>query len=87
MITNKNYKDSVFRMLFNNKKAALSLYNNLFQANCQDENLVELVTLEDVLFMPRKNDLAFTINGRFLILLEHQSTINENMPLRFAFSI
>ena len=28
--TNKKYKDTVFRMIFNNKKEALGLYNNLF---------------------------------------------------------
>ena len=80
--TNKKYKDTVFRMIFNNKKEALGLYNNLFDTNYTDESLVNIVTLEDVLFIPRKNDVAFTMNGRFVVLVEHQSTINENMPLR-----
>ena len=82
-ITNKKYKDTVFRLLFNNNKEALGLYNNLYNGHYKDEALIDIVTLEDVLFTPRKNDIAFTMNGRFLILLEHQSTINENMPLRF----
>ncbi|MDE5894058.1 MAG: hypothetical protein K2H45_14160, partial [Acetatifactor sp.] len=29
-----------------------------------------------------KNDLAFTVKNRVLVISEHQSTINENMPLR-----
>ena len=86
-ITNKKYKDTVFRLLFNNKKEALGLYNNLYDADYTDESLIEIVTLEDVLFTPRKNDIAFTMNGRFMVLLEHQSTINENMPLRFLIYI
>ena len=86
-ITNKKYKDTVFRLLFNNKKEALVLYNNLYDANYTDESLIEIVTLEDVLFTPRKNDIAFTMDGRFMVLLEHQSTINENMPLRFLIYI
>ena len=86
-ITNKKYKDTVFRLLFNNKKETLGLYNNLYDANYTDESLIEIVTLEDVLFTPRKNDIAFTMNGRFVVLLEHQSTINENMPLRFLIYI
>lgn len=86
-ITNKKYKDTVFRILFNNKKEALGLYNNLFNASYADESLVDIVTLENVLFTPRKNDIAFTIDGRFVVLLEHQSTINENMPLRFLIYI
>ena len=86
-ISNRKYKDTVFRMLFNNKKEALGLYNNLFNTDYENESLIDIVTLEDVLFTPRKNDIAFTIDGRFVILLEHQSTINENMPLRFLIYI
>ena len=80
-------KIQVFRMLFNNKKEALGLYNNLFDTDYTDESLIDIVTLEDVLFIPRKNDVAFTMNGRFVVLVEHQSTINENMPLRFLIYI
>jgi hypothetical protein len=65
--TNKKYKDTVFRMLFNNKKEALGLYNNLFDTEYTDESLIDIVTLEDVLFIPRKNDVAFTMNGRFVV--------------------
>ena len=85
--TNRKYKDTVFRMLFNNKKEALGLYNNLFDTEYTDESLIDIITLEDVLFIPRKNDVAFTMNGRFMVLVEHQSTINENMPLRFLIYI
>lgn len=85
--TNRKYKDTVFRMLFNNKKEALGLYNNLFDTEYTDESLIDIITLEDVLFIPRKNDVAFTMNGRFVVLVEHQSTINENMPLRFLIYI
>ena len=74
-------------MIFNNKKEALGLYNNLFDTAYTDESLVNIVTLEDVLFIPRKNDIAFTMNGKFVVLVEHQSTINENMPLRFLIYI
>ena len=65
--TNKKYKDTVFRMLFNNKKEVLGLYNNLFDTEYTDESLIDIVTLEDVLFIPRKNDVAFTMNGRFVV--------------------
>ncbi len=32
--------------------------------------------------MNLKNDICFTIDNQFIILIEHQSTINNNMPLR-----
>lgn len=34
------------------------------------------------MFVARKNDMAFTVKNRVLIISEHQSTLNENMPLR-----
>jgi hypothetical protein len=32
--------------------------------------------------MDRINDLAFVVDGKVVVLVEHQSTINMNMPLR-----
>lgn len=76
------YKDSVFTKLFNNKATAIQLYNALFGKNLPSDTPVEIVTLDDVLFTKRKNDVAFIVDGHFLIFVEHQSTVNENMPLR-----
>lgn len=41
-------------------------------------------TLEGVIYLARKNDLAFTVKKKVLVIGEHQSTINRNMPLRSA---
>ena len=30
----------------------------------------------------QKNDVSFTVNDRFIVFAEHQSTINPNMPAR-----
>ncbi len=78
----QKYKDSLFTKLFNNKAAAIQLYNALYHKSLSEDTPVEIVTLDDVLFTKRKNDVAFLIDGHFLIFTEHQSTINENMPLR-----
>ena len=58
------------------------MYNALYQKNLPEDTPVEIVTLDDVLFTKRKNDVAFLVDGHFLIFTEHQSTLNENMPLR-----
>jgi len=79
---NRKYKDSVFRSLFNNKARLLELYNAINGTNYQDESIIEINTLEDVLFSDMKNDISFTINKKTVVLIEHQSTINENMPLK-----
>ena len=78
----QKYKDTVFTKLFNNKAAAIQLYNALYQKSLPEDTPVEIVTLDDVLFTKRKNDVAFLVDGHFLIFTEHQSTLNENMPLR-----
>lgn len=43
---------------------------------------VKASALEGVLFVARKNDMAFTVKNKILVISEHQSTINYNMPLR-----
>lgn len=44
---------------------------------------MRIVTLDNAIFGDRKNDLAFMIEDKFIILIEMQSTVNPNMPLRF----
>ena len=79
----RNYKDSIFRKLFNNKAAIIDLYNALSGSDHPPDTYVKIVTLDNVIFGDRKNDLAFMIENRFIILIEMQSTVNPNMPLRF----
>lgn len=83
---NREHKDSVFVDLFYQdetaKKNLLSLYNALHDTEYQDEDVVRKVKIEDVLYKNFKNDISFEINGQVLVLGEHQSTVNCNMPLR-----
>lgn len=78
---NRKYKDVLFRRLFREKKDLLDLYNALNGSTYQNADDLEVVTMEDVIFMKMKNDLSFII-GSHLNLYEHQSTWNPNMPLR-----
>ena len=82
----RNYKDTVFRMLFSDRKNLLSLYNAVSGAHYEDPKMLEIVTLENAIYMGMKNDLAFIIDTD-LFLYEHQSTYNPNMPLRDLFYI
>ena len=86
--TNRNYKDSVFVDLFahdiNAKENFISLYNALHGTNLDAETTdIQPVMLERVLYMKYYNDIAMLIDGKIVILIEHQSTINQNMPFRF----
>ena len=78
---NRNYKDTVFRMLFSDRKNLLSLYNTVNQTDYRNPEELEIVTLENAIYMGMKNDLAFMLETN-IYLYEHQSTLNPNIPLR-----
>ena len=86
LTANRKYKDTVFRMLFSDSKNLLSLYNAINGTAYENPDDLEIVTLENAIYMGMKNDLAFIIDTN-LFLYEHQSTYNPNMPLRDLFYI
>lgn len=77
----REYKDLVFRLLMQDKKNLLSLYNALNRTNYDNVDELRIVTLEDAVYMKYKNDVSFVFQS-YLMLYEHQSTFNPNMPLR-----
>ena len=77
---NRQYKDTVFRMLFSEKENLLSLYNTVTGSHYQNAEALKIVTLENAIYMGMKNDLAFMLETN-IYLYEHQSTINPNIPL------
>lgn len=78
----RQYRDTVFRMLFKDKARLMELYNAVSGVRLTDPEALEIVTLENAIYMGVKNDLAFLVDFH-LYLYEHQSTVNPNMPLRF----
>ena len=88
---NRNHKDSLFIDLFCKdklvgKKNFISLYNALHNTNLDLEHTkLEEVNIENVLYMALSNDIAMLVDNQLIVLVEHQSTINENMPLRFFY--
>ena len=84
---NRKHKDSLFVDYFSKdrdwKEHFLSLYNALHGTNLQvSDTQLERVNLEQVLYKSYYNDIAVLVNGQFILMIEHQSTINPNMPLR-----
>ena len=80
------YKDTIFRMLYHDKENLLSLYNAVNGREYTDPEKLQVVTLENAIYMGMKNDLAFIMDMN-LYLYEHQSTYNSNIPLRNLFYI
>ena len=84
---NRKHKDSLFVDYFSKdrdwKQHFLSLYNALHGTNLQvADTQLERVNLEQVLYKSYYNDIAVLVDGQFILMIEHQSTINPNMPLR-----
>ena len=76
---NRRYKDSVFRILFGDKDKLIEVYNAIFDTEYTVDDSVEITTIEDVVFKTLKNDISFIMDGKFVLLIEHQSSINNNM--------
>lgn len=82
--TTRNHKDTVFSSLFYECKDAVENAKELYKAlTGKTVRHAEKCRLEDVLFREFKNDAAYIMDGKFICFVEHQSTINPNMPLRF----
>ena len=78
------FRDTVFRQLFNNEEAAKQLINAIDGTNYGDDARVQMYNLENSIFTQMANDLSFSIEDRLFVLVEHQSTINPNMPYRMV---
>ena len=82
----RNYKDTVSRMLFREPENALSLYNALNGTRYTDASQITFNMLDNAIYMGMQNDISFLIMNE-VNLYEHQSTYNLNMPLRDLFYV
>ena len=83
---NREFKDGMFRTLFNDKEKMLELYNAVSEKQMGEEALenIETLTIETPLYIGSRNDLAFSINGKSMFFCEQQSTKSGNIALRMA---
>ena len=83
---NRKYKDSVFVDFFSEDKTAkenfLSLYNALHGTSYQSAAILRNIRLKQVVYLSFANDVSYLVDDKIIILAEHQSTVNPNMPLR-----
>ena len=82
----RNYRDTLFRMLYRNKVRLLSLFNAVNGTHYDNPDDLTITTLEGVLYLGMKNDVSCIID-MMMQLYEHQSTVNPNMPLRNLFYV
>lgn len=79
---NAQYRDTVFRSFFNDQTRLLSLCNAVLETDYTNSDELNINTLEGIFFDKQKNDISCTIHNHFLVLVEHQTSVNENMPFR-----
>jgi len=83
MKINRKFKDTVFTTLFSDPDLLRELYCALEGVSLPPDIPVSINTLKNVVYMGKYNDISFEIGGKLVVLIEHQSTINPNMALRF----
>ncbi|MDR2509126.1 MAG: Rpn family recombination-promoting nuclease/putative transposase, partial [Spirochaetaceae bacterium] len=82
MGVNNKYKASVFSSLLSDDATLREFYGAFTGVALPPDMPIEINTLSNVLYMGQINDVSFTVGDRLVIVIEHQSTINPNMPLR-----
>ncbi|MCL2269616.1 MAG: hypothetical protein FWC23_10600 [Chitinispirillia bacterium] len=80
---NREFKDGMFRAIFRDPKEFLRVASFVLKTDFGPDTPMEEVTLSSPLYMGRKNDVSFLVDGRLIVFTEHQSTVSPNIPLRF----
>ena len=83
-IASREHKDTIFRIIFRDRKKLLQLYNALNDSQYVDEQELTVTTLESVIYLSYKNDTSFLLD-QVMFLGEHQASWNNNMPIRGLF--
>ena len=83
---NREIKNSVFVDLFYEDESAeaneIALFNAIHDEPLPEGTKIRRFSVDNTIYMNFQNDISFDAGGKVIVFGEHQSTINENMPLR-----
>ena len=79
---NREYKDTVFVDLFTSWDSPISLYNAISLRALPLDTKVQPLQIANALYTSLRCDLSFKLENELIVIIEHQSTINQNMPTR-----
>jgi hypothetical protein len=79
---NRQHKSSVFALLFSKPEILRELYSAIEGVDLSPDITVDINTISGVLVKGMRNDISFLIDNRLVILLEHQSSLSANLPLK-----
>ena len=57
----RTYRDRIFRMVFQEKRELLELYNAMNGTDYTRQEDLEITTLENAIYLNMKNDLSFLL--------------------------
>jgi hypothetical protein len=82
----REHKDRLFKKLFSEKEYFIDLYRAVSGELLRSDDIVPVaIGYSDKVGL--SNDVAFKAGERIIVLMEHQASPNQNMPLRFLIYI
>ena len=83
---NRQIKDGIFRLLFETPDNAAELYYALTGIECSPDEIL-IITITTTISGKLKNDLAFVVRDKALVVGEHMASPYANVPIRFLMYI
>ena len=81
-MTNPKVRDTVFCKYMSTRDHLLALLNAIKGTSYTDPSGITINTLSGSFYSNIKNDISFMLDTLIMMLIEHQTTINPNMPIR-----
>ena len=81
-MTNPKVRDTVFCKYMSTGDHLLALLNGIKGTSYTDPSGITINTLSGSFYSNIKNDISFMLDTLIMMLIEHQTTINPNMPIR-----
>ena len=81
-MTNPKVRDTVFCKYMSTGDHLLALLNAIKDTSYTDPSGITINTLSGSFYSNIKNDISFMLDTLIMMLIEHQTTINPNMPIR-----
>ena len=81
-MTNPKVRDTVFCKYMSTEDHLLAVLNAIKGTYYTDSSSITINTLSGSFYSNIKNDISFMLDTLIMMLIEHQTTINPNMPIR-----
>ena len=81
-MSNLQVRDTVFCRFIGTESNLLEIFNAIRKTRYTDASKVMITTLAGSFYSNIKNDISFMLDALIMMLIEHQTTLNPNMPVR-----